>query len=79
MSASAHPSSACDTAGELAIDTMRPVALVAHDLGIRAEVELPRRPGVVDQARAIAGTLGVRATILVRAGGICVRFSPASR
>jgi len=59
------------------IARIRPVAGVARDLGIRTEIELPRAPGIVGMARAIAETVGVRATIDVRADGICLRFSPA--
>ena len=55
---------------------MRPVAQVARELGIRTEVELPRLPGVVDWARTLAGALGLTATVVMQADGICVRFTP---
>jgi hypothetical protein len=60
----------------LAMAKLRPVAEVAHDLGIRAEVELPRLPGVVDWARTVADALGLTATVDMQADSICVRFSP---
>jgi hypothetical protein len=70
-----HSDSLHDDAAE-AMAAMRPVAQVAHDLGIRTEVELPRLPGVVDWARVLAESLGVTATITMLADGICVRFTP---
>jgi hypothetical protein len=59
-----------------AMARLRPVAEVAHDLGMRTEVELPRLPGVVEWARTVAAALGLTATIEMCADGVCVRFSP---
>jgi hypothetical protein len=59
-----------------AMAKLRPVAEVAHDLGIRAEVEVPRLPGVVDWARTVADAFGLTATVEICAEGVCVRFGP---
>jgi hypothetical protein len=77
MSTSARESSApLHDEAALAMATMRPVAEVARDLGIRTEVEFPRLPGIVDWARFLAEAVGVTATIVMDADGICVRFTP---
>jgi hypothetical protein len=75
------PEASLDHQTELALSDatiarIRPIAQVAHDLGIRAEVELPRLPGVVDWARVLAEAIGVTATIVMCADGILVRFTP---
>jgi hypothetical protein len=59
-----------------AMARLRPVAEVAHDLGMRTEVELPRLPGVVEWARTVAEALGLTATVEMCADGVSVRFSP---
>ena len=79
MSTSARESSESlydDDEAAVVMAKMQPVAQVAHDLGIRTEVELPRLPGVVDWARYLAEAIGVTATIVMYADGICVRFTP---
>jgi hypothetical protein len=60
----------------VAMAKLRAVAEVAYNLGIRAEVELPRLPGVVDWARTVADALGLTTTVEICAEGICVRFCP---
>jgi hypothetical protein len=65
-----------DEAARLAMATLMPVAEVTRDLGIRAEVELPRLPGVVEWSRTVADALGLTATIEMQADGVCIRFSP---
>ncbi len=60
----------------VAIAKLQPVAEVAHGLSVRAEVELPRLPGVVEWARAMADALGLTATVDVQVDGIRVRFTP---
>jgi hypothetical protein len=76
MSTSAHDTLTLQQASA-AMAKLRPVAEVAHDLGIRTEVELPRLPGVVDWARTVADALGLTATVEICADGVCVRFSPS--
>jgi hypothetical protein len=76
MTISAHDSWDLHEAAVAAMARLRPVAEVAHDLGIRTEVELPRLPGVVDRARMVADALGLTATVEICVDAVCVRFSP---
>ncbi|MFN8634896.1 MAG: hypothetical protein U0893_13650 [Chloroflexota bacterium] len=76
MSTSARENAEAQEAIALAMASMRPVAQVAVDLGIRTEVELPRLPGIVEWARSLADALGLTATVEIQADGVCVRFAP---
>jgi hypothetical protein len=63
---------------EIAVDALVRTAQVGHDLGIRSEVVLPRLPGLVDEARALAEFLDLAATVEIDAKAVCVRFAPRS-
>ena len=59
-----------------AMARLRAVAEVAHELGMRTEIDLPRLPGLVDRARTVAAALGLTATVELCADGVCIRFTP---
>ena len=61
---------------DVALDVLVRVTRVAHDLRIRAEVSLPREPGLVDDARALAEALDLDTTVEIGADEIWVRFEP---
>ena len=61
---------------EVAVEALMRTARVTHDLGIRTEVALPRWPGLVEDARAIAECLDVDASVEICSDGLCVRFEP---
>lgn len=61
---------------EAAVDALMRTAHVTRDLGIRAEVVVPRLPGLVDDARALAECLDLDATVEICADGVCIRFEP---
>jgi hypothetical protein len=61
---------------EVAVDALVRTARVTHDLGIRTEVSLPRLPGLVDDARALAECLDLDATVEIGVNEVCVRFVP---
>src|SRR5205823_5269903 len=61
---------------EVAVNALMRTARVAHDLGIRTEVSLPRLPGLVDDARALAECLDLDATVEIGVDEVCVRFEP---
>lgn len=54
-----------------------PAALVTCAAGSRVAVSLPRLPGVVDLARAVAEEVGVAISAEIVANGIAIVFSPA--
>ncbi len=60
----------------MAVDARQRTARVTHDFGIRAEVSLPRLPGLVDEARALAECLDLDAAVEISADDVCVRFEP---
>jgi hypothetical protein len=61
---------------DVALDALMRAAQVVHDLSIRGEVCLARRPGLVDDARALADALSLEAVVEIGADEIWVRFEP---
>jgi hypothetical protein len=61
---------------EVAVEVLMRASRVAHDMGIRTEVSLPRLPGLVDDARALAECLDLDATVEICSNEVCVRFVP---
>jgi hypothetical protein len=61
---------------DVVLDALTRTARVVHDLGIRAEVSVGRLPGIVDDARIVAESLGLAVTVEIAADEICVRFEP---
>ena len=76
MSTSARQS--IEPADAVAIDVLGPAAQVARDLAIRVQVVVARLPGIVDEARLLAASLGLAVAIEIDANGICIQLSPRS-
>jgi len=61
-----------------ALDALRAAMRVVQTLGIRVDVSLPRRPGLVEDARSLAESMELEATVEIGADEVCVHCEPRS-
>jgi hypothetical protein len=66
----------CRTGDRNAVAELTAAAVCARDTALAVSVVLPRAPGIVAHARAVAEAAAVLVTATIKVNTVCLRFTP---